>query len=82
MPSRIEHIDAIAPNKGCAMPYPEWHPRPFGESRNYRYDDDAPPGYQVVRDYLEHPDGTMRRAGLRFHAMPLEHVCKRWAEDF
>lgn len=49
--------------------------------------------YRVLRDYLEHPDGTMRHAGVRFYAMPLDHAMsnaahdepgfwQRWAEGF
>lgn len=49
--------------------------------------------YRHLRDYLEWPDGTMRHAGVRFYAMPLDHaMCnaahdepgfwERWAEDF
>jgi hypothetical protein len=49
--------------------------------------------YRVLRDYLEHPDGTMRHEGVRFFAMPLDYAMRnaehdepgfweRWAEDF
>jgi hypothetical protein len=49
--------------------------------------------YRELRDYLEHPDGTMRHDGVRFYAMPLDYAMQnaahdepgfweRWAEDF
>lgn len=49
--------------------------------------------YRVLRDYLEHPDGSMRHEGVRFYALPLdlamenaEHdepgFWERWAEGF
>jgi hypothetical protein len=49
--------------------------------------------YRVVRDYLEHPDGTMRHEGVRFCVMPLDYAMRnaehdepgfweRWAEEF
>jgi len=55
--------------------------------------DDVLPAYRALRDYLEHADGTMRHAGVRFHAMPLEQALEnaahdepgfweRWAEGF
>ncbi|GGY46511.1 hypothetical protein [Pseudoduganella albidiflava] len=55
--------------------------------------DESLAGYRVLRDYLEHPDGSMRHAGVRFYAMPLEHAMnnaehdepgfwERWAEGF
>lgn len=55
--------------------------------------DESLPEYRVLRDYLEHPDGTMRHDGVRFYAMPLDHAMRnaehdepgfweRWAEDF
>lgn len=55
--------------------------------------DDALPEYCRLRDYLEHPDGTMRHPGVRFYAMPLDYAMEnaahdepgfwqRWAEDF
>jgi hypothetical protein len=40
MPAQIEYIDAIARKKGRAVLYLEFHPRPFKEWRNYRYEDD------------------------------------------
>lgn len=137
MPAQIEHIDAIARKKGRAVLYLEFHPRPFEEWRNYRYEDDpmrasvlawfdahgvpwiecgpfanpcvmgpylgqvymdvpydeSLPAYCALCDYLEHPDGTMRHAGVRFYAMPLDHAMQNaehdepgfwecWAEDF
>lgn len=55
--------------------------------------DEALPEYRRLRDYLEHPDGTMRHAGVRFYVMPLDQaMCnaehdepgfwERWAEEF
>lgn len=55
--------------------------------------DEALPEVRVPRDDLEHPDGTMRHAGLRSLVMPLDHAMEsaahgepgfrqRWAEDF
>lgn len=137
MPQHIEHIDAIARKKGRAVLYLEFHPEPFKEWREYRYEDDATrdavlawfdsqavpwvecgpfanpnqmapylgqvyidvpyddslPAYCALRDYLEYPDGTMRHAGVRFYAMPLEYAMEnaahdepgfweRWAADF
>lgn len=51
------------------------------------------PAYRALRGYREHPDGTMRYAGVRFYVMSLDHAtqnaeydepgfCERWAEDF
>lgn len=137
MPGQIEHIDAIARKQGRAVLYLEFHPQPYSEWREYRFEDDpmrasvlawldahgvpwkecgpfanlrvmAPylgqvcldvpydeslPEYRVLRDYLEHPDGTMRHDGVRFNVMPLDHAMQnaehdepgfweRWAEDF
>jgi len=55
--------------------------------------DETLPEYRVLRDYLEHPDGSMRHEGVRFYALPLdlamenaEHdepgFWERWAEGF
>jgi hypothetical protein len=55
--------------------------------------DESLPGYRSLRDYLEHPDGTMRHPGVRFCAMPLDYALRnaehdepgyweRWAEGF
>lgn len=55
--------------------------------------DESLPAYRVLRDYLEHPDGTMRHEGVRFFVMPLDHAMRnaehdepgfweRWAENF
>jgi hypothetical protein len=55
--------------------------------------DEFLPEYQMLRDFLEHPDGTMRHAGVRFYAMSLDHAMKNaehddpgywehWAEEF
>lgn len=49
--------------------------------------------YQLVRDYLENPDGTMRNEQVVFCYLPLEHAMKNahhdepgfwgnWAETF
>jgi hypothetical protein len=137
MPGLIEHIDAIARQKQRAVLYLEFHPKPYSERRDYRFQDDAMrdtvlawldahgvpwtpcgpfadprvvapylgqvyldvpydealPAYRALRDYLEHPDGSMRHAGVRFFAMPLDYALRnaehdepgyweRWAEDF
>lgn len=114
MPQLIEHIDAIARQKGRDALYLEFHP--VGERSTYRYEADPvretvlawldehqidwqscgpyarPPSmpgwlgqvyldvpfdeslaaYRTLRDYLELPDGSMRQAGVRFYALPLE----------
>jgi hypothetical protein len=55
--------------------------------------DETLPEYRELRDYLEHPDGTIRHDGVRFYAMSLDHAMEnaahdepgfweRWAEDF
>jgi hypothetical protein len=55
--------------------------------------DESLPEYCVLRDYLEHPDGTMRHAGVRFCVMPLDYAMRnaehdepgfweRWADGF
>jgi hypothetical protein len=55
--------------------------------------DEALAEYRMLRDFLEHPDGTMRQRGVRFYAMPLEFAMRnaehdepgyweRWAEVF
>lgn len=137
MPGLIEHIDAIARSKQRAVLYLEFHPRPYAEWRDYRFEDDAMrtavlawldasgvswtscgpfanpcvmapylgqvyldvpydaslPAYRALLGYLEHPDGSMRHAGVRFYAMPLAHAMQnaehdapgyweRWAEAF
>ncbi|MET0208281.1 MAG: hypothetical protein ABW220_04520 [Burkholderiaceae bacterium] len=43
--------------------------------------DEALPAYQVLRDYLELPDGSMRHAGVRFYAMPLELAMENAEHD-
>lgn len=137
MPALIDHIDAIARQKGRPALYLEFHPQTAAERRSYDYQqdpmreqvlawldangvpwrpcgplanpsvmaswlgqvyldlpwDETLPAYQVLRDYLELPDGSMRHAGVRFYAMPLalamenaEHdepgYWQRWAEAF
>ncbi len=55
--------------------------------------DTKDPTYQVLRDYLETPEGTMRFSNVRWYYLPLEDAMKnahhdepgfwdRWAEDF
>jgi hypothetical protein len=55
--------------------------------------DDTVPDYRRVCSYLEHPDGSIRHAGVRFYVMSLDHAMEnaahdepgfweRWAEDF
>lgn len=39
------------------------------------------PEYRKLRDYLELPDGTMRHAGVRFYALPLDYANKNAAHD-
>lgn len=34
--------------------------------------DEAVPAYQVLRDHLEHPDGSMRQPGIRFYLLTLD----------
>ncbi|QNA88133.1 hypothetical protein G4G28_05840 [Massilia sp. Dwa41.01b] len=137
MPRHIEHIDAIARRQQADALYIEFHPQPFAQWRNYRYEDDATrsavlawldahgvgwtacgpfadprvmapylgqvyldvpydealPAYRQLRDYLEHPDGSMRHDGVRFCVMPLDYAMQnaehdtpgyweRWAENF
>lgn len=40
MPALIEHIDAIARQKGRAALYLEFHPQPAAERRSYRFEHD------------------------------------------
>ena len=55
--------------------------------------DEADPRYQLVRDYLENPEGTMRNEQVRFFYLPLEHAMRnahhdepgfweKWADTF
>lgn len=55
--------------------------------------DEDDPQYQLVRDYLENPDGTMRLSTVNFYYLPLEEAMKnahhdepgfwdKWAESF
>lgn len=55
--------------------------------------DDTLPEYRALCTYLEHPDGSIRHAGVRFYLMSLDHAMdnaahdepgfwERWAEDF
>ena len=55
--------------------------------------DESNPQYQLVRDYLENSDGTMRNEQVTFCYLPLEHAMrnahhdepgfwKKWAENF
>jgi hypothetical protein len=55
--------------------------------------DEGNPQYQLLRDYLEYPDGTMRDENVRFYYLSLEDAMKnahhddpgfweRWAEEF
>ncbi len=125
MPALIEHIDAIARQKGRAALYLEFHPQAAAERRAYDHEQDPMrvqvlawldangvpwrpcgplanpsvmaswrgqvyldlpwdedlPAYQVLRDYLELPDGSMRHAGVRFYAMPLELAMENAEHD-
>lgn len=55
--------------------------------------DESDPQYQLVRDYLENPDGTLRDENVRFYYLPLEMAMnnahhdvpgfwEKWAENF
>jgi len=55
--------------------------------------DENDPQYQLVRNYLENPDGSLRDKNVRFCFLPLEYAMKnahhdepgfweRWAENF
>lgn len=55
--------------------------------------DETLPAYRAVRDYLEHPDGSMRQPGVRFylltHKFAMTNVAhdepgfwERWFADF
>lgn len=55
--------------------------------------DESAPTYQLLRDHLELPDGSMRRPGVRFYVLTLELALTnaehddpdfwtRWAADF
>lgn len=55
--------------------------------------DENDPQYCLLRDYLEHPDGTMRFATMTFYYLPLASALKnahhdepgfweKWAENF
>ena len=55
--------------------------------------DESDPQYQLVRDYLENPDGTPRDERIRFYYLPLKLAMKnahhdepgfwdKWAETF
>jgi hypothetical protein len=37
--------------------------------------------YQIVRDYLELADCSMRQPGVRFHVMPLAYAMRNAAHD-
>lgn len=43
--------------------------------------DDALPQYQLLRDYLEHPDGSMRDEGVRFCVLGLEAANRNASHD-
>jgi hypothetical protein len=43
--------------------------------------DEALPEYRSLRDYLELPDGSMRHAGVRFYAMPLDYANENAEHD-
>lgn len=44
------------------------------------YDENLPE-YLALRDYLEHPDGSIRHDGVRFYALPLDHAMENAAHD-
>jgi hypothetical protein len=55
--------------------------------------DESSPEYRALRDFLEHPDGSMRYPSVRFCVMPLDYAMRnaahdapgfweRWAEEF
>lgn len=43
--------------------------------------DEKLPRYQEVRAFLEHDDGSIRHAGVRFLIMPLAHAMENAAHD-
>lgn len=43
--------------------------------------DEALPAYCRLRDYLEHPDSSMRHAGVRFNVMPFDYAMRNAAHD-
>ena len=43
--------------------------------------DENDPQYQLVRDYLENPDGTPRNKRVRFHYLPLNIAIKNAHHD-
>lgn len=61
-------------NTACMEPYrgQVWLDVPF---------DDAVPAYRLLRDTLEHPDGSMKHAWVRFMVMPLDYAMRNAAHD-
>jgi hypothetical protein len=43
--------------------------------------DDGDPTYCSVRDYLEHPDGSIRHEGVRFYVVPLAQAMENAVHD-
>jgi len=43
--------------------------------------DESRPDYCALRDFLEHPDGSMRHASVRFCVMPLDYAMRNAAHD-
>jgi len=43
--------------------------------------DDSLPAYCTLRNYLEHADGSMRHASVRFNVMPLDFARRNAAHD-
>lgn len=82
---------AFQPCGGIANPNAIWPY--YGQVALDIHYDDADPRYRVLRDHLEHADGSMRIDGVRFCVMPLSHAMmnaehdepgfwERWAEGF
>jgi hypothetical protein len=43
--------------------------------------DEALPDYRLLRDMLEHPDGTMKHASVRFRVAPLVYAMRNAEHD-
>ncbi|NYE60727.1 hypothetical protein FHW58_001879 [Duganella sp. 1224] len=43
--------------------------------------DESLAAYRLVRDYLEHPDGSMRHPTVRFCVMPLDYALRNAEHD-
>lgn len=63
----IASINGIAPYRGQVY-------------LDVRYDETVP-AYRLLRETLEHPDGTMKYAWVRFMVVPLEYAMHNAAHD-